>query len=87
LDKIIIMSISRIVKLNKKGQLVIPQEIRKEMGLLPEKNLVIFTRGQETVILTPEKYTSYTCDLMKGTWASTKKDVEDYLFKERKSWE
>ncbi len=80
------MTISRTVKLNKKGQLVIPQEIRTEMGLVPDENLVIFTRGQETVILTPEKYASYTCGLMKGTWASTKKEVENYINEERGTW-
>lgn len=80
------MALSKIVKLNKKGQIVIPSEIREKMGLSNETKLVIFTRGEETVLLTPEKYASYTCGLMKGTWASTRKEVESYINEERGSW-
>jgi AbrB family looped-hinge helix DNA binding protein len=80
------MTISRLVKLNKKGQLVIPQEIRESMGINTEETLVIFTRGEETILLPPKKYAEYTCGLMKGTWGSTKKDVDAYINEERGSW-
>jgi len=80
------MVISKTVKLNKKGQIVIPQEIRKEMGIKSEDNLVIFTRGNETILLSPPKYAEYTCGLMKGTWGSTKEKVDNYINEERQSW-
>ena len=81
------MTISRLVKLNKKGQLVIPQEIRENMGIKTEDTLVIFTRGDETILLSPKKYAEYTCGLMKGTWGSTKKDADAYINEERGSWQ
>ena len=80
------MTITKLVKLNKKGQLVIPLEIRKEMGFITDKPLIIFTRGDETVLLTPEKYAEITGGLMKDTWGSTKKDVDIYINEERGSW-
>ena len=80
------MTIIRLVKLNKKGQLVIPLEIRKKMGFYPEKPLVIFTRGEETVLLSPEKYAETTSGLLRGTWGATKKDVDIYISEERGSW-
>jgi len=80
------MTIAKLVKLNKKGQLVIPLEIRKKMGFSSNKTLVIFTRGDETILLSPEKYADITCGLMKGTWGSTKKDVDIYINEERGSW-
>lgn len=80
------MAISKLVKLSKKGQVVIPQEIREKMGIKTGERLVIFIRGDETVILTPQKYAEYTCGLMKGTWGSTKKEVEKYINEERGSW-
>ncbi|MBU4203187.1 MAG: AbrB/MazE/SpoVT family DNA-binding domain-containing protein [Acidobacteria bacterium] len=70
----------------KKGQVVIPQEIREKMGIKTGERLVIFIRGDETVMLTPQKYAEYTCGLMKGTWGSTKKEVEKYINEERGSW-
>jgi AbrB family looped-hinge helix DNA binding protein len=80
------MTITKIVKLNKKGQLVIPQEIRERMGFSPDKPLIIFTRGNETILLTPARYAELTCGLMKGTWGSTKKDIDIYINEERGSW-
>lgn len=80
------MAISKLVKLSKKGQVVIPQEIREKMGIKTGERLVIFIRGDETVMLTPQKYAEYTCGLMKGTWGSTKKEVEKYINEERGSW-
>jgi len=80
------MTISKLVKLSKKGQVVIPQEIRVKMGIKTGERLVIFIRGDETVMLTPQKYAEYTCGLMKGTWGSTKKEVEEYINEERGSW-
>lgn len=80
------MNITKLVKLNKKGQLVIPQEIRDKMGIRTEGTVVIFTRDDETILLTPQKYAEYTCGLMKGTWGSTKKEVEAYINEERGSW-
>lgn len=80
------MTISKLVKLSKKGQIVIPQEIREKMGIKTGERLVIFIRGDETVMLTPQKYAEYTCGLMKGTWGSTKKEVEEYINEERGSW-
>ena len=80
------MAISKLVKLSKKGQVVIPQEIREKMGIKTGEKLIIFIRGDETVMLTPQKYAEYTCGLMKGTWGSTKREVEEYINEERGSW-
>jgi len=80
------MGITKLVKLNKKGQLVIPQEIREKMGIKTEDSVVIFTRGDETILLTVQKYAQYTCGLMKGTWGSSKKLADEYISEERGSW-
>jgi len=80
------MEIVKSVKLNKKGQLVIPQEVRERMGIKTEDTLVILTRGDETVLLTPQKYAEYTCGMMKGTWGSSRKEADAYINEERGSW-
>ena len=80
------MEIVKSVKLNKKGQMVIPQEIREKMGIKTEDTIVILTRGDEAVLLTPQKYAEYTCGLMKGTWASSRKEADAYINEERGSW-
>jgi hypothetical protein len=56
------------------------------MGIKTEDAVVIFTRGDETILFTPQKYAEYTCGLMKGTWGSSKKEVDAYINEERGSW-
>ena len=80
------MEIVKSVKLNKKSQIVITQEILEKMGIKTEDTLVILTRGYETVLLTPQKYAEHTCGLMKGTWASSRKETDAYINEERGSW-
>jgi len=80
------MPLVKIVKLSKKGQIVLPSEIREKMGIQTGNNVVIFERGSEVVLLTPEKYSQYTKGLIKGVWGSTKEEVESYIKEERDSW-
>lgn len=80
------MPLAKIVKISKKGQIVIPSEIRDKMGILAGNNVVIFTRDNEVVLLTPEKYSQYTTGLIKGVWGSTKEEVDSYIKEERDSW-
>jgi AbrB family looped-hinge helix DNA binding protein len=80
------MSTSRLVKVNSKGQIVIPREIREKMGIKAEEKVVIFIRGEETVIMTPQKYSEYTSGMLKGAWGSSEDEIMDYLNRERNSW-
>lgn len=80
------MPLTKIVKLSKKGQIVLPSEIREKMGIQTGNNVVIFERDGEVVLLTPEKYSQYTRGLIKGVWGSTKEEVESYIKEERDSW-
>ena len=80
------MGISKLVKLSEKGQIVVPREIREKMGVKPGEKIVIFIRGEETILLTPEKYSLYTRGLLKGTWGATKEEVAKYVAEERSSW-
>jgi len=50
------MSITKLAKLNKKCQPAILQEIREKMGIKTEDTIVIFTRGDGTILLTTKKY-------------------------------
>ncbi|MHB1347279.1 MAG: AbrB/MazE/SpoVT family DNA-binding domain-containing protein [Candidatus Humimicrobiaceae bacterium] len=80
------MPLAKIVKLSKKGQIVIPSEIRDIMGIQAGSNVVIFTIDDEVVLLTPEKYSQYTKGSIKGVWGSTKEEVDSYIKEERNSW-
>ncbi|MCX5907101.1 MAG: PIN domain-containing protein [Deltaproteobacteria bacterium] len=64
------MTIAKSVRISKKGQFVIPKEMREAMGVKEgEEILVTFEEGK--VILTrPQEYARKTRGLLKGTWLS-----------------
>jgi len=81
------MTKPKLVRISKKGQFVIPKEMREAMGVKEgEEILVIFEEGK--VILTrPQEYARKTRGLLKGTWGKSAKEVDRYLRKERRAWE
>jgi AbrB family looped-hinge helix DNA binding protein len=69
-----------VVKLSAKGQIVIPAQIRKELGLAAGDQLIV-ERKQETVILKPISKLS----TLRGI--DTLKDSSKDLAKLRKEWD
>lgn len=68
------------VILSSKNQIVIPRKARKALGLKPGDKLLVVLRGNCLIIL--EKPKSYAAaGLGRGLYP------EDYLQKERESWE
>lgn len=81
------MTLSKYVKLNKKFQLVIPKDIRKELEVKEGDELIIMKDDNFIILTTPEIYAKKTRGLLKGTWYNSKKEIEEYIDKERGSWE
>lgn len=44
------MKIADIVKVSPRGQIVIPKEIRKSLGIFPGKKLIVMTRDNEVLL-------------------------------------
>ncbi len=76
------MKVGILTKPNEKGQIVIPKEIRDVLGVGPETQLHITTRGrgiyiypiQDIIPVSDDANSSYAVILekTKGKWASTK---------------
>jgi AbrB family looped-hinge helix DNA binding protein len=81
------MTISKSVKLSKKGQLVVPLHMREALGLKEGDTLLLTLNGTQITLTRPEHFAQATRGLLKGTWGRSKRDVERYLVEERKSWE
>jgi len=80
------MMTSRIVRLSKKGQMVLPLEIRKALEVEPGDNLLIIFGEGEAVLLPSAQYSRYTRGLLRGTWGRTKEEIDAYLKGERDAW-
>jgi AbrB family looped-hinge helix DNA binding protein len=68
--------------LSTKNQIVIPREAREALGVKPGDKLLVVVRGTKVIVL--EKPKSYHAAI-RGL--SRKPYPEDYLAKERESWD
>ncbi|MBM3708922.1 MAG: AbrB/MazE/SpoVT family DNA-binding domain-containing protein [Actinobacteria bacterium] len=82
------MKLINSVRVGKKGQIVIPEYIRRSLKLEENSILSIYLDSDEDkVILIPaNKLGSLTRGLIKGVWGNTRKEVDRYIKKERESW-
>ena len=81
------MTISKSVRLSKKGQFVIPKEMREALGVKEGDELLVTLEEERVVLTRPQQYARATRGLLKGTWGRTKQEVERYIERERRSWE
>jgi len=80
------MNIIKAVRISKKGQFVIPKEMREALGVKEGEELLVTFESGKVVLTRPQEYAKMTRGLMKGTWGKDRKAVERYLEKERRSW-
>ena len=82
------MTIAKMVSLGRKGQMVLPKEIREALGLNEGDSMVITLQGEgQALIMTPERYAALTRGMLQGTWGQNAQEIERYLKRERASWE
>ncbi len=80
------MTLTRLVRLSKKGQLVLPKEMRTELGLKEGDELIIVKEDNYIMVTTPEHFAQATRGLLKGTWGKNSLEIDDYIDKERDAW-
>jgi AbrB family looped-hinge helix DNA binding protein len=80
------MNIIKAVRISKKGQFVIPKEMREALGVKEGEELLVTFESGKVILTRPQEYAKTTRGLMKGTWGKDRKAVERYLEKERRSW-
>ena len=81
------MTLTKSVKLSRKGQFVIPKEMREALALKEGEEILVTLEGRRVVLTRPHEYARASRGLLKGTWGKSRKAVKDYLERERRSWE
>jgi len=73
------------VKLSAKHQIVIPREVRKQLGLAAGDGLLVEIRGNTIVLVPrPRSYAKRLRGLHKEIWSGV--DAKAYVREERKGW-
>ena len=78
--------VTATAKVSSKHQIVLPKEVRAELGIKPGNDLLFIIRdGEISVRARPASFAQAMRGLHKNVWNET--DVEQWLAAERKSWE
>lgn len=80
------MTKPKTVRLSKKGQFVIPKPIREALRVKEGDELIAMLEGERLVLVRPDQFARGTRGMLKGTWGRTKREIERYIEKERRSW-
>ncbi|HXF50158.1 MAG TPA: AbrB/MazE/SpoVT family DNA-binding domain-containing protein [Dehalococcoidia bacterium] len=79
------------VTLSGKHQVTLPAAMVRELGMRPGDKLSVRRRGQELVLTrlprTPEEWVARYRGALRGVYGETPEAIEDYIRKERESWE
>ena len=68
-------------KVSSKNQIVIPREVRQQLGLKPGDKIVLALHGDTAIMIRkPKKYPEALAGILKGMYPP------DYLERERESW-
>jgi bifunctional DNA-binding transcriptional regulator/antitoxin component of YhaV-PrlF toxin-antitoxin module len=66
---------------------VVPKEMREALGLQEGDELLATLDGEWLLITRPEQFARKTRGILRGTWGRTRKELDRYLDRERRSWE
>jgi AbrB family looped-hinge helix DNA binding protein len=80
------MTATKSVRISRKGQLVIPKDMRDALGIKEGDEVLIVLEDGRMLVTTPREYARATRGSLKGTWGRTRKDIDEYLDRERRSW-
>ena len=81
------MTIAKTVRLGRKGQMVLPKEVRDSLGLKEGDRLIVSVEGGQVILSAPERYAADTKGILRGTWGQNEEEIKGYLEEERGSWE
>jgi AbrB family looped-hinge helix DNA binding protein len=74
-----------VTRVSRKYQIVIPRAVREALQLHPDDTLLFLVSGDSVILRTrPASFTEAMRGLHKEIWPA---DTEDWLEKERASWE
>ena len=78
--------VAKKVRLSTKGQVVLPLEVRKRMGLRPGDRLMVVGEDDIATLMTPKRYAESLRGAAKGTYGKGRAEIDAYIRRERRTW-
>ncbi len=80
------MTFTMSVRLSRKGQFVIPKKMRDALGVREGDELLVVLDDGRIVVTTPKEHARATRGALKGTWGRSRREIDRYVERERRSW-
>ena len=77
--------VAKQVRLSTKGQVVLPLEVRKRMGLKPGDRLVVVGEDGIATLMTPKRYAESLRGAARGTYGKSRAEIDAYVCRERRT--
>jgi AbrB family looped-hinge helix DNA binding protein len=78
--------IARPVKMSTKGQIVIPHEVRRRLGIKPGDRLVVVAGDSEAIVMSATRYAESLRGVAGGIYGKTRDEIDAYVRGERQRW-
>lgn len=79
-------AIARSVRVSTKGQIVIPQEVRRRLNIKPGDRLVIVGVEDEAILMKAKRYAESLRGIGRGIYGRTRGEIDAYVRSERRAW-
>ena len=77
---------TRAVRVSTKGQVVIPLDVRKRLGIRPGDSLVIVSGEDEAILMKARRYAESLRGMGKGLYGRSREEIDAYVRGERQAW-
>jgi len=79
--------VAKSIRVSTKGQVVIPIDVRRRLGIRSGDTLVIIGGDDEALMMKASRYVESLRGMAKGIYGRTRKEVDAYIRGERQWWQ
>lgn len=78
--------LARPVRVGTKGQIIIPHEVRRRLGIKPGDRLVVVAGDSEAIVMSATRYAESLRGVAGGIYGKTRDEIDAYVRGERGTW-
>jgi len=78
--------VAKSVRVSTKGQVVIPLEVRRRLGIKPGDHLVVVSGDTEAILMKARRYAESLRGIGGGVFGKTREQIDAYVRGERQTW-
>ena len=78
--------VAKSVRVSRRGQVVIPIEVRRQLGIRAGDTVVIVSGDHEAIVMKPGRYAESLKGMAKGMFGRTREEIDALVRAERQAW-